>query len=143
MTPTPTSDAPASRGRPLDGRVVLVIEDVPDSLALMAQVLRMAGAIVHEAVDARDALGQLDDGLRPELIVSDIGMPGMDGYQLIETIRGRPIDPQPPAVALTAYARRDDRLRALRAGFQAHLAKPADAEEIVATLASLATLASG
>lgn len=125
---------------PLDGTDVLVIEDVPDSLALMAQVLRMAGATVHEAVDATDALAQLDAGLRPDIIVSDIGMPGMDGYELIEAIRALPLDPQPPAVALTAYARRDDRLRALRAGFQAHLSKPADTEEIVATLASLVAL---
>ncbi len=130
-------------GQPLAERVVLLVEDLADSLNLMAQVLELAGAEVHEALSAEDALAQLDEGLRPDLIVSDIGMPGMNGYELMEAVRARPLPHQPPAVAITAYARRNDRLRALRAGFQAHLSKPADAEEMIATLVSLALLVPG
>jgi CheY-like chemotaxis protein len=142
-TPPITDTSPPSAeggAQPLANRVVLLVEDLADSLTLMAQVLELAGAEVHEALNAEDALALLDEGLSPDLIVSDIGMPGMSGYELMESIRARPLRPQPPAVAITAYGRRNDRLRALRAGFQAHLSKPADAEEMVATLVSLATL---
>lgn len=143
MSTPPISNTPVTAGarpQPLAKRVVLVVEDLADSLTLMAQVLELAGAEVHQALSAEDALALIDEGLHPDLVVSDIGMPGMNGYELMESIRAQPLRPQPPSVAITAYGRRDDRLRALRAGFQAHLSKPADAEEMVATLASLATL---
>jgi len=141
MSTPPISNESATAGhQPLTKLVVLVVEDLADSLTLMAQLLELAGAEVHEALNGADALALIDDGLRPDLVVSDIGMPGMNGYELMEAIRARPLHPQPPSVAITAYNRRDDRLRALRAGFQAHLSKPTDAEEMVATLSSLATL---
>jgi len=143
ITDTNPPPAPSGGTRPLAGRVVLVVEDLADSLTLMAQLLELAGAQVYEAHDAEGALRLLDEGLEPDLVVSDIGMPGMNGYELMETIRARPLTHQPPAIALTAYARRDDRLRALRAGFQAHLSKPADTEIMLATLASLAALLRG
>jgi len=72
--------------------------------------------------------------------VSDIGLPDVDGYDLIHRIRGLPAGGAIPAVALTAYARTEDRMRAFRAGYQAHLAKPIEPAELVATIASFAGL---
>ena len=122
---------------PLDGLSVLVVEDVVDALELMSELFERAGAEVHGATDGAQALAQVDAGLIPDLVVSDIAMPGMDGYQLIRELRSRPLAHQPPAVAVTAFTRRHDRLQALRAGFQAHVGKPVDTEELVAILAAL------
>jgi CheY-like chemotaxis protein len=78
----------------------------------------------------------------PHVLITDLGMPAIDGYQLIERIRGHhdSVVRRLPAAALTAYARSDDRVKALRAGFQIHLAKPIDPIELVTTVASLASL---
>lgn len=126
--------------RPLAGRSVLIVEDVEDALFLMSHLLELTGATVHQAANGQEALALLDQGIVPDLVVSDIGMPSMDGYQLMRAIRARDLPRQPPAVAVTAFSQRQDRIRAMRAGFQAHVAKPADAEEIVAVLVSLASL---
>ena len=86
---------------------------------------------------AEDALAILQTST-PELLVSDIGMPGVDGYQLMRTIRAKePQGRRLPALALTAFARADDRKRAMLAGYQAHLAKPLDVAEFVLVVASL------
>jgi CheY-like chemotaxis protein len=86
-----------------------------------------------------EALSAIDQEL-PNVLISDIGVPGEDGYSLIRKIRLRPAElgGKMPAAALTAYARTEDRIRALAAGFQTHLAKPVDPAELVATIAVLA-----
>lgn len=125
------------RGR-LMGVSVLSIDDEPDARALLAAVLSHAGGEVRSAASAEEAL-QLISIRLPDIIVSDIGMPHTDGYAFLKELRRRQAleGGDIPAVALTAYARPEDRLAALDAGFQAHIAKPVDPAELVATLASL------
>jgi CheY-like chemotaxis protein len=118
---------------------VLAVDDERDALALVAEVLQTAGARVTTVSSAHEALAALDADV-PDVIVADLGMPVVDGYQLINRVR-RHRDPRVrelPAAALTAYARTDDRMRALRAGFHIHLAKPIDPAELVTTIAALA-----
>jgi CheY-like chemotaxis protein len=118
---------------------VLAVDDERDALALVAEVLQSAGARVTTVSSAQQALAALDAEV-PTVIVADLGMPIVDGYQFIDRVR-RHTDPRVrdlPAAALTAYARSDDRLRALRAGFHIHLAKPIDPAELVTTIAALA-----
>ncbi|CAN5671943.1 hypothetical protein BH23ACI1_BH23ACI1_12010 [soil metagenome] len=103
-------------------------------------MLEAAGAHVSTAQSAVDALDLLA-GTTPHVLVSDIGMPGMDGLALIERIRVLP-DPERsriPALALTAYARSEDRARALERGFQVHLAKPINPSELAAAVLALAS----
>jgi CheY-like chemotaxis protein len=90
------------------------------------------------AGSAQEALEALAEE-RPDLLISDIGMPGEDGYELIRKVRALPTagGGKIPAIALTAYARTEDRLRALRAGYQWHIAKPVELAELVAVMASL------
>ena len=107
---------------------VLVVDDDPDSLEAVAEALHSVGAKVTSAKSAHDAL---EEGGPFDVIVSDIGMPGMDGYALIRSIRSRDADAFVPAIALTAYARAVDAERALRAGYQEHFAKPIDARKLV------------
>jgi PAS domain S-box-containing protein len=120
---------------------VLLVEDEPESLEVMQRLLEGQGAQVDAARDAHQALRLLAEA-KPDVLVSDIGLPEMDGYRLIEHIRvletaeGATI----PAVAVTAFARAEDRARALRAGYQAHLAKPVQPIELIAIVASLAGL---
>jgi PAS domain S-box-containing protein len=118
---------------------VLAIDDDRDALALESEVLRAAGARVTTAYSALSALNELDTE-KPDVLIVDLGMPQMDGFEFIARVR-RHADPRVreiPAAALTAYARSEDRMRALRAGFQIHLAKPIDPIELTTTIASLA-----
>ena len=130
-----TSDTLAS----LAGLRVLVVDDDPDSNEVVRLLLAGQGAEVEVAASAAQALDILGRW-RPDVLVSDIGMPGEDGYGLIRNVRSRDGDkPQRlPAVALTAYATVDDRVRLLSAGFQAHVTKPLDPVELVAVVASVA-----
>jgi PAS domain S-box-containing protein len=125
----------------LDGIRVLVVEDEPDTCDYLDQFLRTYGAEVMCARSAQEALAQLAQS-RPDILVSDIGLPDIDGYELMQRIRRLPADCSGaiPAIALTAYARSEDRTRAFRAGYQAHLAKPVEPNELVATIASFADL---
>jgi PAS domain S-box-containing protein len=107
---------------------VLVVDDDPDSLEILAEALRSVGAKVTAAKSAQDALTA---GGPFDVIVSDIGMPEMDGYTFMRSIRSRDTDADVPAIALTAYARDVDAERALRAGYQQHFAKPIDARKLV------------
>ena len=118
---------------------VLAVDDEPDALALVSEVLQAAGARVTTATSGADAIGVLDIE-RPDVLVTDLGMPGLDGFALIDRVRRHADDRvrQIPAAALTAYARSEDRMKALRAGFQMHLAKPIDPVELVTTVAALA-----
>lgn len=118
---------------------VLVVDDDEDSRLLIAKTLTKAGASVRAAKSVDEAL-QLVAEQCPHVLVSDVGMPGKNGYELIETLRSRPASEggKIPAIALTAYARVEDRVRALCSGFQILLPKPADGIELIATVGSLA-----
>jgi signal transduction histidine kinase/CheY-like chemotaxis protein len=126
-------------GPDLAGIRVLVVEDDDDTRGLVEKVLETRGATVKTVSSADEALDILGKE-RVDVLLSDIEMPGTDGYQLIRELRLRPSQQggSVPAVALTAYARTEDRLRALRAGFQLHLAKPVHPSELVTVVASLA-----
>lgn len=123
----------------LDGLKVLVVDDEPDARDVLRRVLQHRRAAVFLASGARDAIDLLRQE-RPDVIVSDIGMPNIDGYEMIRLIRSLPPEQggRTPAIALTAFARSEDRRRAMMAGFQVHIAKPAEPPELVATVASLA-----
>ncbi|HEX3130713.1 MAG TPA: response regulator [Thermoanaerobaculia bacterium] len=123
----------------LAGLHVLVLDDEADTRELLATALEQHSARVTCVASVPEALAALDrDSF--QILVSDIGMPGEDGYSLIRKVRARGTERggNLPAVALTAYARTDDRVRALSAGFQMHLSKPIDPAELVATIGSLA-----
>jgi CheY-like chemotaxis protein len=134
---SPSSLAKISAGD-LQGVHVLAVDDDVDALSLLSELLNAAGAHVSTAQSGEEALRLLDTD-PPSVLVSDLGMPHVDGFQLIEQVRRHrnPIVRRMPAAALTAYARSDDRMKALRAGFQIHLAKPIDPAELVTTIAAL------
>ncbi|MHC5737564.1 hybrid sensor histidine kinase/response regulator [Nostoc sp.] len=115
---------------------ILVVDDETDSREYIAFVLEQAGAIVTSVASGIEALQAIKQST-PNLIVSDIGMPDMDGYMLLQQIRAQLPASQVPAIALTAYAGEFDRTQALQAGFQQHLAKPIEPAEIVTTVARL------
>jgi PAS domain S-box-containing protein len=122
----------------LAGVRVLLVDDEPDARELVGRILGDQGATVTAAATAEDAMAILDTS-PPDIVVSDIGMPGMDGYQLMRLIRSREAKGRRiPALALTAFARAEDRKRLMLAGYQAHLAKPFDAAELVLLVAGLA-----
>lgn len=122
----------------LDGLRVLVVDDEADARELFKIGIGQCGAEVITASSAQEALKAIEDE-RPGLLISDIGMPGEDGYELIKKVRALPVERggKIPAIALTAYARMEDRLRALRAGYQMHISKPVELAELVAVMASL------
>jgi PAS domain S-box-containing protein len=120
----------------IEGLRVLVVDDEPDARALMKRVLDERGAKVALAGSAREAL-QLVESFRPEILVSDVGMPDEDGYELIRKVRRSLSAKELPAAALTAFASPDDRMRAMRAGFQVHVAKPVAPEELLSVVATL------
>lgn len=121
----------------LDGVTVLVVDDEPDASEVVAELLAAHGAEVRQAHSAAAARTLLASW-RPTLIVSDVGMPGEDGYAFITRWRAEAGDAaRIPAVALTAYAGRTDKIRLLSAGFDAHVPKPLDPAELLTVLASL------
>jgi signal transduction histidine kinase/ActR/RegA family two-component response regulator len=136
--PTAADAMPAGTLSRLDGIAVLVVDDEPDSNELVQILLASCGAEVRVAASAGQALDILDRW-RPDVLLSDIGMPGQDGYALIREVRQRPPGKggDVAAVALTAYARVEDRVKILTAGFQMHVTKPVDPTELVAVVASL------
>ncbi|MBA3765576.1 MAG: response regulator [Acidobacteria bacterium] len=123
----------------LAGLHVLVVDDEADARDLLAVVLESCGSKVIFAGSAAEALDALKR-LKPDLLISDIEMPGEDGYSLISYVRAlKPEEGgQTPAIALTAHARLEDRMRALSAGYQMHVAKPVEPAELVVVIASLA-----
>jgi PAS domain S-box-containing protein len=125
----------------LSGVKVLVVDDEPDARELVKCVLEDAFANVITAGSATDAL-QLVTEEAPDVIISDIGMPEEDGYEFIRKVRMLPSKngAKIPAVALSAYARAEDRKRALLAGYQMHITKPVEPSELVAIVSSLASL---
>jgi signal transduction histidine kinase/ActR/RegA family two-component response regulator len=130
-----TSATPAR----LDGVRVLLAEDDADGRQALTLILELAGAEVTAVESVRAALSVVD-GLRPDVLVSDVGMPGEDGYALIRHVRSRDASRGEtiPAIALTGYVSSDDRARLLAAGFQVYLRKPVEPSELIAEVASLA-----
>jgi PAS domain S-box-containing protein len=133
---------PDSQSKMLAGLWLLVVDDEPDALELISAVLEQCGATVTAVESAARGLGVLagcERGKRPDVILSDIGMPGEDGLSFIERVRAIEDDSEPmiPAIALTAYARAEDRARALRAGYQIHIAKPFEPAQLVTAISSI------
>lgn len=123
----------------LSGLTILAVDDDRDALTMIGEILEVAGARVTGVDSASDALETLK-AFRPDVIIADIGMPQIDGFEFIARLRQSP-DPavrEVPAAALTAFARSEDRAKALRSGFQIHLAKPIDPAELMAAIAALA-----
>ncbi len=123
----------------LQGIRILAVDDDPDALALLREILEATGATVTTADSGQRALDLLER-MTPDVLLADLGMPQMSGFDLIDRLRqsGRPELREIPAAALTAYARSEDRTKALRRGFQIHLAKPVDPAELMAAMAALA-----
>jgi PAS domain S-box-containing protein len=134
-TPSAPPRLPATR--------VLVVDDDPDAVELVHELLTSAGAVVQTAQSAGEALQRLSQ-FHPQVLVSDIGMPEVDGYGLIRCVRSLDASNggRTPALALTAYASGDDADRCLASGFQSHLAKPVDPDQLVRVVANLAGLPS-
>ncbi|WP_445302141.1 PAS domain-containing protein [Microcoleus sp. LAD1_D3] len=134
----PAIEQPSDSTGDLSGIHVLVVDDEADSRELVAFVLEQAGAIVTSVGSATKALQAFSQAV-PEIVVSDIGMPEMDGYMLMRHIRSLPVEQggQIPAIALTAYAGEMDIKQAIAAGFQRHLAKPIDLDAVVAIVTEL------
>ncbi|HEX8144702.1 MAG TPA: PAS domain S-box protein [Pyrinomonadaceae bacterium] len=122
----------------LDGLRVLVVDDEPDTLELLKAGLGQCGAEVVTVRSAGEALEAMATVV-PGVLISDIGMPDEDGYDLIRRVRQLPAESggRVPAIALTAYARTEDRMQALKAGYQMHVPKPVELAELVAVVASL------
>ena len=122
----------------LAGVKVLVVDDEPDARQLFGRLLTQCNAEVRTAASANEGLDQLR-AFRPDVLVSDIGMPHMDGYEFIRQVRRLPPEEggKTPAIALTAFARSEDRTRAMIAGFQVHISKPIEPPELLATIGSL------
>ena len=147
LAPVHRDDAPSPVGSGmksvqvpmLDGVRILVVDDEADGRELLAIVLEQLGAEVR-AVGTADAAMAVFREWRPAVLISDIGMPGEDGYSLIQRVRALPPEEggNVAAAALTAYARAEDRTRALLAGFQQHLPKPVEPKELAAVVANLA-----
>ena len=131
-------EAPALAGE-LSGIRVLVVDDQSDARILISRVLEDSGADVQSAASADEALRLLTVH-KPNVLVSDIGMPEADGFELLKRVRAleQHEGGRVPAIALTAFARSEDRTRALRAGFVVHVSKPVDPSELIATVASVA-----
>lgn len=123
----------------LTGIKVLVVDDEEDSVAAVERFLKRRGAEVRGTGSMHEALREFTR-FAPHVVLSDIGMPEHDGYELIARLRALPGGRMVPAVALTALARTEDRTRALRAGYQLHVAKPVDFEELIAVVQNLASL---
>ena len=120
----------------LSGARVFLVEDDPDSRNMLVRILTSCGAEVGEASSVELALERLAH-FEPDVLISDLGMPGRDGFDLIRELRQRGYTIQQlPAIALTAFARTEDRTRALLGGFQVHLAKPVDPHELTSAIAS-------
>ena len=123
----------------LEGVHVLAIDDDSDALSLIREILELAGARVT-TIDAGLPAMELIPAARPDVLLVDVGLPDIDGFEVIRRIRGLPdaLVRSTPAIALTAYARAEDRVKALESGFEMHLAKPADPAELVVAVAATA-----
>jgi signal transduction histidine kinase/ActR/RegA family two-component response regulator len=135
VVPAPGQRAAAQAGAlaDLSGLRVLVIDDAPDTLDVLEQILTVSGAATMTAPGAGAALALLERE-KPDVIVSDVGMPEVDGFELMRRIRLRAATASIPAIALTAFTRQDDRIKALQAGFTDYLAKPVEPAALAAAI---------
>ncbi|HEU5133309.1 MAG TPA: ATP-binding protein, partial [Pyrinomonadaceae bacterium] len=122
----------------LEGLEVLIVEDSPDTLLLLSTIFRREGANVTAASSAAEALNRAIRN-RPHIIVSDIGMPDVDGYQLLEQLRLLPGLSEVPAIAVSGYASEEDRERALAVGYLALVPKPIDVDTLFTLINDLKT----
>jgi signal transduction histidine kinase len=129
-------DAEYSHSQSTVSQQVLIVEDSPDTLSLLCTLFEQKGCEVMAATSAKEAL-RLASGKKPNIIISDIGMPGMDGYQFLTELRRLPGMKDVPAIAISGYAMEEDRERALSAGFVAHLAKPVNMDELFTLIQKL------
>jgi hypothetical protein len=122
----------------LNGLQVLVVDSNGDSRDLLAMLFQLYGVEIIPATSVGEALDILE-GVQPDLLISEIGLPKEDGYSLMDRVKALEVAKQLqiPAIALTTYARKEDRARALAAGFRKHIAKPFDMDELIATVAHL------
>jgi len=136
------TDVPVQRGEAepadvdLKGWRVLAVDDYADALAPFAEVLRLEGALVDTAASGHEALALMQTR-HYDLLVSDLGMPGMDGFELIGEVRRREATRELRSIAMSGFGRRVDARRALEAGFDAHLPKPASIDELKAAIGRL------
>lgn len=138
---TPARRLAFERPPELQGLKVLVVDDQPDARELLVAVMTRCGATAIEASSSMEGLGQVVTA-RPDVIISDIGMPEEDGYSFIRRVRKLAADAggRTPAAALTAYARAEDRRQAMQAGFEMHVPKPVEPAELVTVVATLARI---
>lgn len=122
----------------LRGVRVLVVDDDADQREMLTAVLEHLGAVVTTATSVDGALA-LVERERPDLVISDVGLPGEDGFSLVSRLRARPsaADEDLPVIALTGYDSPHDHARALQVGFRAHLTKPASLDALLATIAAV------
>jgi PAS domain S-box-containing protein len=139
VPPLADGEDPCDNAKSLEGLRLLVVDDEPDTRDMLNAALRQCGADVRASASAGEAVEELQRW-RPHVIVADIGMPVEDGYDMIQRIRklGPEQGGRTPAIALTAYARAEDRERALRAGYQEHIPKPVEPDDLVEAIAKLA-----
>jgi CheY-like chemotaxis protein/anti-sigma regulatory factor (Ser/Thr protein kinase) len=137
--PTASADVPFDCPPELDGLRLLVVDDEADTRTLLKAVLEQCGASVITVASAGEALAALKE-TRPDVLISDLGMPEEDGYTLIKKVRALSAEDggHTPSAALTAYARVEDRMKVLRAGFQIHIPKPVEPAELITVVANLA-----
>jgi PAS domain S-box-containing protein len=137
--PSTFRSSPNSKIVDLSGLRILVVDDEPDACSLIKRVLDRCHAEVVTASSAEEALPLVEAG-QPDMLISDIGMPNVDGYELLRRIRalGPARGGRVPAIALTAFARPEDRMRSLSAGYSVHVSKPIEPEKLTATVANLA-----
>jgi two-component system CheB/CheR fusion protein len=146
--PTAREQAPDAPSRPVEEarsdirRRVLIVEDNPDARESLAMLLEMEGHEVRSAQDGDTAL-EIVEEFQPEVVVLDIGLPKMDGFEVIKRLRTRTGGMQPTVIAVTGYGQAEDRLRTEEAGFDRHLTKPVDPKEVMAIVASLGNVSRG
>jgi CheY-like chemotaxis protein len=138
-SPFDTEQPREREDRPEAGLTVLLVDDEEDAREALRLILQQNGMLVTTAASAREAY-ELVQRLQPDILLSDIAMPGEDGLSLMRRVRMLPFDRggQVPAIALTAYAGAEDRRKALLAGFQRHLSKPVDPAHLLAAIAAVA-----
>jgi len=133
----PHYDQRASGGRALENLTILIVEDQLDSRDALAETLRTFGAVVRTAASAPEALQSIGESA-PNLLISDIAMPGADGFELISTVRERISEDRLPAIAITGLSRRAEHERALKSGFQVCMVKPVSPQQLLESIKRLA-----